>query len=86
MIKTTLCAGLLGATALVPLAADSHADRAVTEFGAAAGLAIAAQGNEALRTIRHEAWANLASQKPAPLDALIRVRREAVPEAPALET
>jgi hypothetical protein len=79
MSKTMLCAALI--TALLPAVAGSHADRdAADVLAAPLGLAIAVQGNEALRAIRHEARVCLASQKPAPLSTLIReVRREAPP-------
>jgi hypothetical protein len=80
MFKTKLCAALIGATALVPLAADSHAERNASEFVATQGFAIASQGNQALRDIRREARLCLRSQKPAPLDAFLReVHRQVTP-------
>jgi hypothetical protein len=84
MLKNSLGAAVVAAVGLVPLTAGSHAaaneaqmmEMIITPLG----LAIASQGNDALRAIRREARACLRGLKPAPLDALIQpVKRQVAP-------
>ena len=84
MLTNKLCVALICAAVMSPAGArlpGQPAD-ADSEFVATPlGRAIASQGNQALRTIRSEARLCLRSQKPVPLDSMIRdVSRQAAPD------
>ena len=87
MLKNTLCAAVLGSLGLLPATAGSYAAAGATDMIITPlGMAIAAQGNAALRTIQREAEICLRSLKPAPLEAVVQpVKREVEPAQVAQE-